>query len=64
MASELWARTTGKEPMLTRDGLRMSNEHMYFSWAKAERVLGHRARPWQDAVADALAWYRARGRLA
>ena len=27
-------------------------------------VLGHRARPWQDAVADALAWYRTRGRLA
>jgi dihydroflavonol-4-reductase len=64
VASELWAKATGREPMLTRDGLRMSGEHMYFSWAKAERVLGHRARPWQDAVADALAWYRARGRLA
>lgn len=64
VASELWAKATGREPMLTRDGLRMSNEHMYFSWAKAERVLGHRARPWQDAVADSLAWYRARGRLA
>ena len=64
VASELWAKATGREPMLTRDGLRMAGEHMYFSWAKAERVLGHRARPWQDAVADALAWYRARGRLA
>ena len=64
VASELWAKATGREPMLTLDGLRMAGEHMYFSWAKAERVLGHRARPWQDAVADALAWYRARGRLA
>ncbi len=64
VASELWAKATGREPMLTRDGLRMSPEHMYFSWAKAERVLGHRARPWQDAVGDALAWYQARGRLA
>lgn len=64
VASELWAKATGREPMLTRDGLRMSNDHMYFSWAKAERVLGHRARPWQAAVEDALAWYRARGRLA
>jgi dihydroflavonol-4-reductase len=64
MASELWAKATGREPMLTRDALRMSIEHMYFSWAKAERVLGHRARPWQNAVADALAWYRGRGRLA
>lgn len=64
VASELWARATGREPMLTRDGLRMSAERMYFSCAKAERVLGHRARPWQDAVADALAWFRTRGRLA
>jgi dihydroflavonol-4-reductase len=64
VASELWARATGREPMLTRDGLRMSSGHMYFSWAKAEHALGHRARPWQDAVADALAWFRSRGRLA
>jgi dihydroflavonol-4-reductase len=64
VVSELWARATGREPMLTRDGLRMSGQRMYFSWTKAERVLGHRARPWQEAVGDALAWFRAQGRLA
>jgi dihydroflavonol-4-reductase len=64
VVSEFWAKATGREPMLTRDGLRMAGDRMYFSSAKAEHVLGHRARPWQEAVADALAWFRAQGRLA
>ena len=55
---------TGREPMLTLDGLRMAGQRMYFSAAKAERVLGHRARPWQEAVADAIAWFRAAGAAA
>jgi dihydroflavonol-4-reductase len=49
--------------MLTLDGLRMAGHRMYFSAAKAERVLGHHARPWQEAVADAIAWFRAEGML-
>ncbi len=61
VAAEGWARITGREPMLTRDGLRMAGHHMYFSSAKAVRVLGHRARPWQQGVADAIAWFRAQG---
>lgn len=64
LASEGLARLTGREPMLTLDGLRMAGQRMYFSGAKAERVLGHRARPWQEAVADAIAWFRAAGMLA
>ena len=36
---------------------------MYFSSAKAERELGYRARPAEAALADAIAWYRARGDL-
>jgi dihydroflavonol-4-reductase len=63
LAAEGWARMTGKEPMLTLDGLRMAGQHMYFSSAKAERVLGHKARPWQEGVADAIAWFRAVGCL-
>ncbi|WP_135469483.1 hopanoid-associated sugar epimerase [Crenalkalicoccus roseus] len=64
LASEGVARLTGREPMLTLDGLRMAGHHMYFSSARAERVLGHRARPWQEAVGDAIAWFRQAGMLA
>ncbi|MEN0073650.1 MAG: NAD-dependent dehydratase, partial [Paracraurococcus sp.] len=63
LAAEASARVTGREPMLTLDGLRMAGHHMYFASAKAERVLGYRARPWQEGVADALAWFRAEGML-
>ena len=37
---------------------------MFFSSAKAERELGHHARPWREALADALAWFRTHGSLA
>jgi dihydroflavonol-4-reductase len=62
--SEAAARVTRREPMLTLDGLRMAGQRMYFTSAKAERVLGHRARPWKQAVEDAIAWFRAAGMLA
>ncbi len=60
---ELWARISGKAPMLTVDTLRMSSHYMYYSSARAIEDLGYRARPWQEAVADALAWFRAHGKL-
>jgi dihydroflavonol-4-reductase len=62
-ASEAIARITQREPMLTRDGLRMSAQTMFFSSEKAARVLGHTARPWQEGVRDAIAWFRAQGML-
>ncbi|APT57337.1 NAD-dependent dehydratase [Roseomonas gilardii] len=60
---EAVARITGKEPLLTVDGLRMSRYRMFFSSAKAERELGYNARPYQQGVADALAWFREAGYL-
>ncbi|MFT8243458.1 hopanoid-associated sugar epimerase [Roseomonas sp. BN140053] len=63
LGMEGWARLTGKEPLLTRDALRMSRYRMFFSSAKAARELGHAARPWEEAVADALDWFRLRGML-
>ncbi|HEY3799867.1 MAG TPA: hopanoid-associated sugar epimerase [Caulobacteraceae bacterium] len=57
------ASLTGKEPMLTRDALKMASHHMFFSSAKAERELGYYARPYRDALADALAWFGAAGYL-
>ncbi len=64
LVSEGVARLTGREPMLTLDGLRMAGHRMFFNSARAERVLGHQARPWQRAVEDAIAWFRAAGMLA
>jgi dihydroflavonol-4-reductase len=61
--AEAVARVTGKEPMLTRDSLRMASHHMFFTSAKAERELGYAARSYREALADALAWFRAAGYL-
>ena len=63
LVTEAVAQLTGKEPMLTRDALLMARHHMFFSSAKAERELGYRARPYLDALKDALAWFRAGGYL-
>lgn len=62
--AEFMARLTGKEPLLTIDGLRMSKYRMFFTSAKAESELGYRSRPYQEGVADALAWFRGAGYLA
>ena len=59
--AEAWARMTGREPLLTIDGLRMSRKKMYFSSARAEQELGYRHRPARAALEDAIAWFRARG---
>ncbi len=58
VAAELAARVTGKEPFLTVDALKMSRHHMFFTSAKAERELGYAARPYREALADAVAWFR------
>jgi len=63
MMAEVAARVTGKEPMLTRDALRMAGHHMFFTSARAERELGYRARPYRSALEDAIAWYRQAGYL-
>ncbi|MBU6443757.1 MAG: NAD-dependent dehydratase, partial [Alphaproteobacteria bacterium] len=36
---------------------------MFFSSAKAERELGYRARPYRQALDDALSWFRGAGYL-
>jgi dihydroflavonol-4-reductase len=57
------AQLTGKEPMLTRDALRMASHRMFFSSEKARTELGYRARPYREGLTDALAWFRAEGYL-
>ena len=54
---EMTARLTGKDPLLTLDGLRMSKKVMFFSSAKAEQTLGYHYRPAREALRDAVAWF-------
>ncbi len=61
--AEAAARLTGREPFLTMDALRMSRHHMYYTSAKAVDELGYHARPYTEALADALAWFRAEGMI-
>jgi dihydroflavonol-4-reductase len=62
-AAEARARLTGREPFTTLDGIRMADHRMFFTAAKAERELGVRARPYREALADAIAWFGAAGYL-
>jgi dihydroflavonol-4-reductase len=62
-AAEGLAQLTGKEPFVTRDALKMAAHHMFFSSAKAEAELGYRARPYREALSDALAWFGEAGYL-
>ncbi|AWB20567.1 NAD-dependent dehydratase [Methylobacterium currus] len=59
--SELAARITGKAPLATIDGIRMSRYRMFFSDAKARAELGYAARPYRDGLSDAVAWFRQAG---
>lgn len=61
--NEALARVTGKDPFLTVDGLKMAKHHMFFTSARAEAELGYRARPWEEAVADAVAWFKDAGMI-
>jgi hopanoid-associated sugar epimerase len=61
--SEAWGRLTGKEPLFTRDALKMAKYRMFFASDRAKAELGYAARPWQQAVGDALDWFRGQGMI-
>jgi dihydroflavonol-4-reductase len=63
-AAETVSRVTGREPLATLEGVRHARDRMFFSTAKAERELGVRARPYTEALADAVEWFRNAGYLA
>jgi dihydroflavonol-4-reductase len=62
LASEALGRF-GIEPLVTRDHLRMARKRMFFSSEKAMRELGYAPRPARQAIADAVAWFRANGMM-
>jgi dihydroflavonol-4-reductase len=61
--AEAQARLTGREPFLTRDGLRMAKYRMFFSSAKAEQDLAYKPRAYKEGLEDALSWFGAHGYL-
>ena len=63
-AAEMWCSLTGNgEPFATVDGLKMSKKKMFFSSGRAESELGYRHRPGEDALRDAVIWFRENGYL-
>jgi dihydroflavonol-4-reductase len=61
--AEAIAYFTGREPFVTTTGLRLAKDRMFFTSAKAERELGYRPRPYSEAIAEAIAWFRSQGYL-
>jgi dihydroflavonol-4-reductase len=61
--AEAIARVTGREPFATADGVRLSKKKMFFSSARAVGELGYAPRPARQALADAIAWFKANGYL-
>ena len=57
--SEMLARFSGGgEPRLTVDGVRLAQKRMFFTSDRARRELGYTARPVEQALQDAVNWFR------
>jgi dihydroflavonol-4-reductase len=61
---EAWARLTGSsESLLTVDGAKLAKKHMFFSCDRAKRELGFHPRPVEEALLDAVDWFKHNGYL-
>jgi len=58
---ERWASISGQEPRATVDSVRMARKMMFFSSAKAQRLLGYQYRPAREGLVDAIQWFRDNG---
>jgi dihydroflavonol-4-reductase len=56
--AEGWAHVSGREPLATVDGVRLSAHAMYFSSARAVRELGYVAGDARVALDRAAEWFR------
>jgi dihydroflavonol-4-reductase len=61
--AELGGMLTGKEPFVTLDSLRMARHRMFYSSARAQVELGYHARPYLEALRDAVDWFRDAGMI-
>ena len=55
--AEMLARTTGRTPFATVDGLRMARYTMHFDDGKARRELGYTSRPYREGLVEAIEWF-------
>lgn len=62
-ANEAIAALTGRPPKAPLAGVRMAKYKMFFNPAKAVRELGLPQTPPEQALADAVAWFRSNGYL-
>lgn len=56
--AEGWAHVSGREPLATVDGVRLSAHAMYFSSTRAERELGYAPGDARLALERAAGWFR------
>ncbi len=61
--AEAISRLTGKEPMVTVDGVRLAKKKMFFTSNRAIKELGYSPRPAKEAIRDAVNWFKERGLL-
>lgn len=60
-AGEAWAKVSGQPPRAPLAGVRMARHWMWFNPAKAIRELGLPQTPPEEALRDAVQWFRANG---
>jgi dihydroflavonol-4-reductase len=58
--AETWSRITRKSSPITLEGIRLMNARLAVTAAKAERELGITFRPFEETLADTVAWTRTR----
>lgn len=62
LAGDVFQRVTGREPLFGSVEARYAyTDRFQFSSERAERELGYRRSPVDDAIRDALLWFRAQG---
>jgi dihydroflavonol-4-reductase len=59
--NEAWAKISGQPPKAPLAGVRMAKYKMFFNPAKAIRELGLPQTPPEQALTDAVEWFRANG---
>jgi dihydroflavonol-4-reductase len=64
VATTAWASITGHEPRAPLDAVRMARKKMWVSTAKAERELGFRPGPAEQALGKAARWFVENGYVA